>query len=131
MDIITYTANIAQLRLDIAAIASAAIDPENPHLAQRICQDDSESGIRLLLTKIPTVKNGNASVSRVRGVSRAVIDAIPSLEVIGTAIGHVYTFDDGGEAKYFSVHDTTPKTWIDDAGIRQTATTSDSIGGFC
>lgn len=130
MDLITYTPNITQLRLDIAAIANAVADPDNPHPAQRICSDDTESGIRLLLTKILTIKNGNASVSLVRGIPETVIESITSMEVIGWIENSEYKFKSGGQAKYESVYNTTERSYVDDDGNSQAYLPPYKIGGF-
>jgi len=123
MDLITYTEDINQLRLDIVEI-SLDVD----HGAHKICSNNDDAA-RLLLTKIPTSKRDNKRVSLVRNVSQEVIESIPSMEVIGWCENGEYKFYPYGRDKYESVYNTKPITYTDEDG-EQTYTPPYMMGVF-
>jgi hypothetical protein len=110
MDLITYTENIDQLRLDIVDI-SLDVD----HVAHKICSNNGGVA-RLLLTKIPTAKRDNKSASLARNISQELIESIPSMEVIGWCEDNEYKFYPYGRDKYESVYNVLPVTYTDEDG---------------
>ncbi len=125
MDLITYTPDIIKLRIDIAEIANSNDD----HPAKSICSS-ADDIIKLLLTKIPTVKKENLSVSLVRNVTEDVIESIPSMEVIGWMDGGEYKFKPYGQDKYESVYNVQQQTYADEGGEIQYYTPPYMMGVF-
>lgn len=125
MDLITYVEDINQLRLDIAEIANSEIE----HVAKPICSniDDVAS---LIITKIPTAKKDNASVSLIRNTSEEVIESIPSITVIGWLENGEYKFYPYGRDKYESVYNVEPKSYVDESGDEQVYTPPYMMGVF-
>lgn len=122
MDLITYTEDIEQLRLDIADIWNSNDD----HLAKSICQ----IGFQLKITKIPTAKRDSKSVSLVRNITKEVIESIPSMEVIGWLDNGEYKFYPYGRDKYESVYNVLPQTYLDEDDVEQTYTPPYMMGVF-
>jgi hypothetical protein len=123
MDLITYTEDIDQLRLDIVDISLDA-----DHVAHKICGYDDEI-TKLLITKIPTARKYNKRVSLVRNINQEVIESIPSMEVIGWLDNGEYKFYPYGKDKYESVYNVLPVTYTDEDG-EQTYTPPYMMGVF-
>lgn len=123
MDLITYTENIEQLRLDIVEIVL-----DKDHIAHKIC--DYINDPRLLITKIPTARRDNKSVSLVRNTSQEVIESIPSMEVIGWLDDGEYKFYPYGREKYESVYNINQVSYLDENSDEQHYTPPYMMGVF-
>ena len=105
MDLITYVAD-KKAMYDEAVIISADED----HPLCKYFNIDEDLKMAFLVTKVPVQRNGDSSVSLVRGISRELIALTNSIQVIGEHDGgDSYTFDsDEARAKCESVYSTKP-----------------------
>ena len=105
MDLITYV-NDKKAMYDEAVLINADAD----HPLCKYFSIDEDLKMAFLVTKVPVRRNGDKSVSLVRGITRELIALTNSIEVIGSHDGgDSYTFDnEAGRAKYESVYSTAP-----------------------
>jgi hypothetical protein len=127
-DLITFIPNLT------AMIAEAiAIQNDDESTLAKYFTVDEDSGVSFNVAKIPVVRTtNNQSVCRVRGMSRAVIESSSTIKVIGEVFGDDdYVFDEGGQAIYESIYDTSTRMIDDGEGGQVEYTPPYKIGVFC
>jgi len=109
-DIITYSPDVTKLLPEVVAT-----------LPDYVIKDENDKPVGFAITKTPTVRKGNKTLSVVRCTAAEVklLGGLKSVEVLADVpMGGdlLKAMAKTGRAKYDAVHDQTPKPVLDDKG---------------
>jgi len=119
MDVITYCSNTSLLIAELQEIMPSLI-----HV-------DESGHVFFLVSKTPTVRNGNETMALVRDLDGSLVEmaeGLTHLTVLGT---YEEVFADPAKCvTYDRVYDQTPVIYIDEEGIERTHTPPRMFGVF-
>jgi len=120
MDIITYCPDTAALIAELQAVAPSFL-----------CIDEELGSTFFLVSKTPTVRNGNETMALVRDLNGGLIKTAKKLKHLTVLGTYDEVFADPAKREIYNrVYDQTPVVYLDPDGIEHTHTPPRKFGVF-